>query len=409
MKKRLLSILMVCLMLITSLTTGITAHAQDPVEAFVERLYECVLGRGSDSKGLSEWTQQLKNQANTGADVAYGFVFSQEFKDRNLSDEAYVKVLYRTFLDREADAEGLAGWIAVLDSGLSRMHVFKGFVESPEFTGICQDYGIIRGNVNLTAPMDQNEGITRFVARCYQLCLGRKGDEAGMNSWCSQLLTSTNTPKQVAYGFVFSNEFRAKNLSDTDYIKTLYRVFMNREADAEGLASWINVLAGGASREHVFSGFADSPEFTQLYQDMLNGVDTGNSGQSSVHTHDFKVVSETSATCTSDGVRTYQCSCGETKTEVIAAALGHNWVKKTHTETIPAQTHTEAEKKYVCNGCGAQFDTVDEVGRHVVADFWDNCENYTYKAVSFHTVIDVPESTVEVTDYIYCSRCGVRQ
>lgn len=154
MKKRNLNLIVAFCMVLTLLSLAMPVQAAgDPVEAFVERLYECVLNRASDSKGLSEWTAQLKNQANTGADVAYGFVFSQEFKERGLSDEAYVEILYRTFLDREADAVGKNSWIAVLDSGLSRMHVFKGFVESQEFTGICQDYGIIRGSVTLTAPM----------------------------------------------------------------------------------------------------------------------------------------------------------------------------------------------------------------------------------------------------------------
>ena len=55
---------------------------------------------------------------------------------------------------------------------------------------------------------------------------------------------------------------------------------MNREADSAGLASWINVLSSGQSREHVFNGFADSPEFTRLYQDMLDGVSDGTEGVS---------------------------------------------------------------------------------------------------------------------------------
>lgn len=40
------------------------------------------------------------------------------------------------------------------------------------------------------------------------------------------------------------------------------------------------------------------------------------------HTHDFQLISDT-ATCTAAGTKTYQCSCGETKTEE-SAALGHS-------------------------------------------------------------------------------------
>ena len=44
------------------------------------------------------------------------------------------------------------------------------------------------------------------------------------------------------------------------------------------------------------------------------------------HTHDFQLVSDT-ATCTAAGTKTYQCSCGETKTEE-SAALVHSGVEQ---------------------------------------------------------------------------------
>ena len=87
----------------------------------------------------------------------------------------------------------------------------------------------------------------------------------------------------------------------------------------------------------------------------------------------------------------------------------HTWVWATHTETTPEQSHVVEVKKYVCNGCGAQFDDVDAVGRHCVSDFWDNCENYTYKVVDSQKVVDVPSQTVTVKDYQYCSECGARK
>ena len=236
----------------------------DPVEAFVGRLYQEILGRAGDAQGINSWYYVLKSGKEQGAKVAQGFIESPEFKARNLSDDDYIKALYRTFLNREADASGLASWKNVLNSGLSRMHVFKGFAESPEFTEICARYGIIRGYTNLTAPMDQNEGVTKFIVRNYRLCLGREADEAGLNAWCSQILTGKNTAKEAAAGFVFSTEFINKNLSDTEYVKTLYRVFMDREADTAGLNAWVNVLRKGQSREHVFNGFADSQEFKQI-------------------------------------------------------------------------------------------------------------------------------------------------
>ncbi len=239
-------------------------EVKDSEEAFVDRLYQNILGRDSDPAGAKAWTEELQSGEKTGVEVAQGFFESDEMKKREFTDEEYINALYLTFLNREADASGMAAWKAVLDSGLSRMHVFKGFAESQEFTVICDNYGIERGNADLTAPRDQNEGVTKFIARNYKMCLGRSADEDGINAWCNQILTGQNTAKEVAYGFVFSQEFKEKNLSDADFVKLLYNVFMNREADEAGFNAWMKVLKDGQSREHVFNGFADSVEFRDV-------------------------------------------------------------------------------------------------------------------------------------------------
>lgn len=236
----------------------------DPVEAFVVRLYKEILGRDADTSGLREWSEVLKSGREQGAKVAQGFVDSDELRKRNLSDDAYIRALYRTFFDREADSSGLTAWKKVLDSGLSRMHVFRGFAESDEFTEICDRYGIVRGFADLTAPRDQNEGVTKYIVRNYRLCLGREADEKGLNDWCDAILSGRNTVKEAAYGFVFSQEFLKKNLSDEEYIRVLYRGFMDREADGPGLSAWKKVLNEDKSREHVFDGFADSIEFRDI-------------------------------------------------------------------------------------------------------------------------------------------------
>ena len=247
-------------------------EAGDPVEAFVSRLYSVILNRNPDSAGLKEWTEVLKSGREQGAKVAQGFVDSPEMKARNLSDDAYIRALYRAFFDREADAGGLEAWKKVLDSGLSRLHVFRGFAESDEFTKICERYGIVRGYADLTAPMDQNEGITKFIYRCYDKFLGRKADESGLNSWAEALLSGRNNAKEAAYGFVMSDEFQGKGLSDIDYVKNLYQGLFNRDADEDGMSAWVEKLNSGNSRESVFYGFADSQEFRELAKSFgLNG------------------------------------------------------------------------------------------------------------------------------------------
>lgn len=116
------------------------------INAFVNRFYEICLGRRGDIGGQGNWVESLANGSLTGTTLAYGFIFSPEFLNKDTANEEYVKVLYNTFLGREADAAGLESWTEALNKGnKSREEVFNGFAGSIEFDGLCAEYGIVRG------------------------------------------------------------------------------------------------------------------------------------------------------------------------------------------------------------------------------------------------------------------------
>ncbi len=109
--------------------------------AFVERLYSFVLGRQGDPVGVEHWVDQLASGNMSLRDVAYGFIFSLEYVNNNTSNGDYVTMLYNTILGRQPDSTGYANWTAQLDNGVSRVAVFDGFVQSPEFAGLADVYG----------------------------------------------------------------------------------------------------------------------------------------------------------------------------------------------------------------------------------------------------------------------------
>ena len=114
------------------------------VTFFVSRLYQNCLGRRFDEGGLTNWVTALVNGGKTGRQVAESFFFSQEMKNKNLSDEEYVRAAYLTLLDREADASGLAAWVKVLGETGDRSKIVQGFTGSAEFGKLCESYGIKR-------------------------------------------------------------------------------------------------------------------------------------------------------------------------------------------------------------------------------------------------------------------------
>ena len=204
------------------------------------------------------------NRERSGAQVAYGFVFSKEYTQRHTSDADYVEMLYQVFMDRASDAGGKQHWLDLLSQGVSREYVFRGFAQSTEYTNICYAYGIERGSFKTTQARDVNVNVTSYVNRMYTKALGRNGEEAGLNHWCNTLYTKTRTPEQVAEAFINSTEFKNKKLNNEEYIKVLYRTFMGREADASGLQHWLNELSRGCSREEILHRFATSKEFRNI-------------------------------------------------------------------------------------------------------------------------------------------------
>ena len=58
------------------------------VEGFVERLYTQILGRQADTAGLKAWADVLKSGKEQGAKVAQGFIESEEFRNRSLSNDS---------------------------------------------------------------------------------------------------------------------------------------------------------------------------------------------------------------------------------------------------------------------------------------------------------------------------------
>lgn len=240
------------------------APKRDGIEGFVFRLYDVVLGRDPDENGFSEWCEALRTHANNGKDVAYGFLFSREYLGKNVSDEEYITCLYRVFFDREPDESGFGGWLARLGEGKTRLEIFEGFVNSTEWANVCISFGIISGgDGEPTRIPPATDEVRAFVSGFYPVCFGREPDDGGLQSWCNQLMSLKNSGIQVAYGFIFSNEFisRSESMTDVELVTVFYRVFLEREPDDEGLSAWLSVLSKGGGIDDLFRGFAGSREF----------------------------------------------------------------------------------------------------------------------------------------------------
>ena len=143
----------------------------------------------------------------------------------------------------------------------------RGFTEEDLLTGNKWN-DFIASAFASNIPWDE-EKVGEFALRCYQIALGREPGKDETAAWVSMVMDGRLELKMLPYGFIDSDEFRARGLSSEDLVRILYSLYLQREPDAGGLANWVQQLDGGASLEAVTGGFADSAEFSVYLDSML--------------------------------------------------------------------------------------------------------------------------------------------
>ncbi|MHA6686200.1 DUF4214 domain-containing protein [Mesorhizobium sp. A556] len=86
------------------------------------RLYQAAFGREPDAEGLGYWVRHQDAGQSSFQDVARSFMASPEFaqnygSEGSLSNSAFINLLYENVLGREPDADGFAYWTNKLDTG----------------------------------------------------------------------------------------------------------------------------------------------------------------------------------------------------------------------------------------------------------------------------------------------------
>jgi len=109
---------------------------------YVVRCYREIHGRNADPDGLEYWCEMIVTKQRDATHVARSFVDSQEFIEKNLSNEDYLEVLYRAFMGRSSDSSGLAYWLGELEKGCTRMEVLDRFADCVEFDEILKSFGL---------------------------------------------------------------------------------------------------------------------------------------------------------------------------------------------------------------------------------------------------------------------------
>ena len=121
---------------------GVTRDRRAIAESIVEGLYNNVLNRASDVEGRNFWVNTILADENNLDMVVAGFVTSAEFTARNMSDDEFVALLYKTMFNRAPSDSEKNLWMAALANGASRNAVVNAFVNSAESENAAAAYDL---------------------------------------------------------------------------------------------------------------------------------------------------------------------------------------------------------------------------------------------------------------------------
>jgi hypothetical protein len=198
--------------------------------AFVTDVYQAALERPPDAGEEAYWVDVLASEPTP--DTVRGMLLivfdGPEFRQRPVNPWQYVDALYQAMLGRDPDQAELDWWVQAVLDRLNRL--LPEFIDSPEFQQLvpsCQD----------------QTAVTLLVGRLYQQTL-RQVASAGELAWWTANIATWCDLRDVVEVFFNSLEYLSVPRTLADHVTVVYRAFLAREPDAQGLAWWVDDLAG---------------------------------------------------------------------------------------------------------------------------------------------------------------------
>ena len=127
---------------------------------------------------------------------------------------------------------------------------------------------------DIASTFDLLTGIDDVTGQCFRLysaAFSRHPDPSGLKFWIDSSLSQSASLAQIATTFSSSPEFISRygnELSDRDYISTLYNNVLGRLPDEGGFSFWQNSMELGSSRGDVLLEFSESGENKLLFSQL---------------------------------------------------------------------------------------------------------------------------------------------
>ena len=207
-------------------------------EAFLNGLYESLLGRPADSAGLNFYLAPLQAAETPALTITMESITSSAAYYQNLIGNPTTGFIV-TYLGRQATSTDVSYWTNQLQAGATDEEVIAQIMASVEFyTNVAQSSNLV------------------WLQQAYMDILGRPLDSNGQAYWLP-LVGSSDDPSarlKVAKQLLFNSEHQLL-LIETDYEK-----YLHRPAGTTDQQYWLSQFQAGLTDEQILGEIAASAE-----------------------------------------------------------------------------------------------------------------------------------------------------
>ena len=190
------------------------------------------------------WANRITIENPTGIGIAESFLNAPQLTERASTDEEKAAALCDALLYNQDDGAVKQACIDRINAGMSMTAVLDYLAKNDIYRRLCSRDGYQTGEVTITENRDKNYKVSRFITECYELCfVNRSPDAEKLNFYATKLLNKSMKKEDVMIALAISDEAKADNPTNEDYVRMLYRMVQRRtEIDEEGFNYWVGWL-----------------------------------------------------------------------------------------------------------------------------------------------------------------------
>lgn len=233
---------------------------KDKATGFINDIYKISnITITSDEKDKK--VNNVINSKLSGSAIIKSIVESEEFKNLGLTDEEYVKTIGKICLDEDLSSDEVNKYAEQLISGTNRNELLKTFINNNKFVTKCNKFGLEKGEYTASKIVSTSKLAEEYVKNAYEELINKNSDNLGNIK--QEVASGKTTVTKMLQTFIESNAFKNRNLSNEDYVNSLFKASLNREPSSEEKEKYTKELET-ASKEDIFKEIVDTNEFKKL-------------------------------------------------------------------------------------------------------------------------------------------------